>query len=105
MYVSSGYKPIARALNPEIVFNFTGENVEKIRCLLHGLKTEAALLADAKTSHLFDLFAVIINEALQHAQIVPNTRMKRLEDMAKSIKEHEKTKKVMQRLFNLSHNK
>ena len=95
---------IARVMNPETAFHFTGENIEKLRVLLHSIKAEASSLAGAKTTHLFDLFAIIVNEGLQYAQVIPSVRMTQLDELARSVKKHERTKKLMQKLFNIAHN-
>jgi len=98
------YRKKARAMNPELTFNFSVENIEKIKSLLHVIKSEVALLSDAKTIHLFDLFAVMVNEALQFANLVPNSRSGKEDQIMKSLKKYEKIKKRMQRLFSIVHN-
>ncbi len=93
---------IGRAMNPENAFSFVSENVEKVRGLLQTLKSEAAQLADTQNSPLFDLLAVIVNEGLQFAQLVPNPRTAHLEEMARNIRKYERVKKVIERLYGMA---
>ena len=94
-------------MDPELVFNFRADNVEKIRSLLHTLKPDTSTLGpsgESRNNHLFDIMAVSVNEGLQFAQIIPNAKTAHLENIAKNLKYYEKLKRRFENLYNLFNN-
>ena len=80
-------------MDPEISFNFSKENLSKIKELLYKIKPEAEVLTEPKSTHLFEVLAMVINEGLHFAQIVQDSQGK-----AKYLKELEKRANLIQRI-------
>jgi len=91
---------VVNAMNPETTFSFSIENIEKVRVLLHSVKSE---INSTRSIHLFDVLTAIVNEGLRFAQTVHNSRGNRMEKSM--IKRYEKIKSFLQRILAISNSR
>ena len=93
---------IAHAMDPEVSFLFSVECIEHIKVLLITLKADMPSLQHSSNPHLFDTLASVLNEAMEHAHIIPAAHPKQLEEISSKIRLHECLKISLQKLFKLS---
>ena len=88
-------------MDPETNFDFREENVDRIRDLLQYLKEETIEIATVSEVKIFDVFASVILEGLQYAQIIPQTLESELDDVAKEMGYCAGARKSLQKLLKI----
>jgi len=90
---------LLKAFEPETNFDFSKENIRKIKELLLKLK-EGTIELTNNTSNikLFDVFASIILEGLQCAQIIPYTAEAELDEISEEIAKFSSMKSFLSRI-------
>ena len=72
-------------MHPEECFVFTDDNLMRVKDLLYSFRGETFDLSQTSKRQVFDILASVLIEALQFAQIIPNSTTTHLHQLKKEI--------------------